>query len=211
MPAAVLSAVVFLIGVDLIEVKGMQQIYRERPIEFWVALITVATVVLMGVMQGIVLAMFLSLVSHTRHGYRPKNAVLVPAQPEGWQAKPVTTQAQFLPGLLVYRFSHGMYYANAEQLSEQVTKLALEAKPPLVWFCIDATAVDDIDYSAAAVLRSLYGLLKEHGIRLLFSEVSLEVYSQLERSGIPDLVGQDAFYATDGAVISAYRQKLGLA
>jgi high affinity sulfate transporter 1 len=210
MPTAVLSAVVFLIGVDLIEVKGMWQIYRERPIEFWVALITVATVVFMGVKQGIVLAMTLSLVSHTRHGYRPKNTVLVPTHPEGWQAKPVSTQAQFLPGLLIYRFSHGMYYANAELLAEQVTKLAQEAKTPLVWFCIAATAVDDIDYSAAAVLRSLYSLLKEHGIRLVFAEVSLEVYSQLERSGITDLVGQDAFYATEGAVISAYHQKMGL-
>ena len=72
MPAAVLSAVVFLICVHLIDVKGMRRIYRERPAEFWVALITAATVVLVGVKQGILLAMFLSLVSHTRHGYRPQ-------------------------------------------------------------------------------------------------------------------------------------------
>ncbi len=83
-------------------------------------------------------------------------------------------------------------------LSEEVTRLAQEAKPPLVWFCIDAAAVDDVDYSAAAVLRSLYGLLQKHGIRLVFSEVSDEVYAQLERSGITDLVGQDAFYDRRG-------------
>ena len=57
--------------------------------EFWVALITAATVVLVGVKQGILLAMFLSLVSHTRHGYRPKNAVIVAAPPEGWKTQPV--------------------------------------------------------------------------------------------------------------------------
>ena len=201
MPAAVLSAVVFLIGVDLIDVKSMRQIYRERPAEFCVALITAATVVLVGVKEGILLAMFLSLVSHTRHGYHPKNAVLVPAEPEGWQAKHLATQAQFLPGLLVYRFSHGMYYANAELLSEQVARLAKEANPPLVWFCINA---------AAATLRSLHSILKELGIRLTFFEVADEVYAQLERSGITDLVGKDAFYATGGALVSAYRQKLGL-
>jgi SulP family sulfate permease len=109
MPAAVLSAVVFLICVDLIDIKGMRRIYRERPWEFWVALITAATVVLVGVKQGILLAMFLSLVSHTRHGYRPKNAVIVAARLGGWKSQPVHTQAQMLPGLLVYRFSHGMY------------------------------------------------------------------------------------------------------
>ena len=205
MPVAVLSAIVFLICMDLIDVKGMRQIFRERPIEFGVALITAATVVLLGVEQGILLAMFLSLVSHTRHGYQPRNAVIVAAQPEGRKAEPVSTRGQLLPGLLAYRFTHGMYYANAEQLSEEVTWLAKEAKPPLVWFCIDASAVDDIDYTAAATLRSLYAMLQEQGIRLIFYAVPGEVYAQLERSGITGLVGQDAFYATAGAVVSAYK------
>jgi sulfate permease, SulP family len=206
MPAAVLSAVVFLICVDLIDVKGMRRIYRERPWEFWVALITSATVVLVGVKQGILLAMFLSLLSHTRHGYLPKNAVIVPAKTEGWTALPVRTQAQMLPGLLVYRFSHGMYYANATLLSEQVTRLVREARPPLTWFCIDAAAVDDIDFTAAETLRTLYALLKEHNVRLIFSAVSDEVYGQLESSQIIDLVGRDAFYANDGAMIRAYKE-----
>jgi SulP family sulfate permease len=208
MPAAVLSAVVFLICVHLVDVKGMQNIYRERPAEFWVALITAATVVIVGVMQGIILAMFLSLVIHTRHGYRPKNAVMVKARSEGWKAQPVATQAQFLPGLLIYRFSHGMYYANVEVLSEEVTRLILEAKPGLDWFCIDAAAVDDVDFTAAAVLRSLYDFLKKQDVKLIFAEVAPEVYAQLKRSGIIDLVGQDAFHRTTGAVVRAYREKL---
>ncbi|MGA2027699.1 MAG: SulP family inorganic anion transporter [Syntrophobacteraceae bacterium] len=205
MPGAVLSAVVFLIGLDLVDVSGMRQIFRERPAEFGVALITAATVVFVGVEQGILLAMFLSLVSHTRHGYRPKNTVIVAAQPEGWKTEPVATQGQLLPGLLAYRFNHSMYYANAELLSEEVSWLVKEANPPLVWLCISAAAVDDIDYTAAATLRSLYGILKEQGIRLIFFEVSDEVYAQLERSGITELVGKDAFYATGAAVFSAYK------
>jgi len=205
LPGAVISAVVFLIGLDLIDVSGMRQIFRERPVEFGVALITAATVVLVGVEQGILLAMFLSLVSHTRHGYRPKNAVIVEAQPEGWKTEPVATRSQLLPGLLAYRFNHSMYYANAEQMFEEVSRLAKEANPPLVWFCIGAGAVDDIDYTAAATLRSLYALLREQGIRLIFFEVSDEVYAQLERSGITGLVGKDAFYASGAAVFSAYK------
>jgi MFS superfamily sulfate permease-like transporter len=205
MPGAVLSAVVFRIGLDLIDVSGMRQVFRERPAEFWVALITAATVVFAGVEKGIVLAMFLSLVSHTRHGYRPKNAVIVPAQPDGWKTRPVATIGQFLPGLLAYRFTHGMYYANTGQMSQEVRMLVREATPPLVWFCIDAAAIDDIDFTAAAALRSLYALLQEQGIRLIFFEVSDSVYAQLERSAITALVGKDAFYATGGAALSAYK------
>jgi SulP family sulfate permease len=209
MPDAVLSAVVFLICIGLIDIKGMSGIYRERPWEFWVALMTAATVVLVGVEQGILLAMLLSLFSHTRHGYHPKNEVIVPADPEGWQFQPVSTQAQYLPGLMVYRFTHGMYYANAELLSQEVTRLAQEANPPLVWFCLEASAVDDIDYSAAATLRSLQSFLKTKGIRLVFADVSPEVKAELVHSKITDLVGQDALYATVALVIKDYRQKMG--
>lgn len=206
MPTAVLSTVVFLICVDLIQVRGMCHIYRERPWEFWVALITAITVVLVGVKQGILLAMFLSLLVHTRHGYQPKNALVVPAQPEGWKTAPVHTRAQILPGLLIYRFSHGMYYANAQMLSEEVTRLVQEAKPALVWFCLDAGAVDDIDFSAAATLRRLQTLLKERGVRLVFSHVSDDVYGQLERSEITDLVGRDAFFSGNAEVMLAYKE-----
>jgi SulP family sulfate permease len=130
----------------------------------------------------------------------------VAAQPGGWKIEPVRTRAQMLPGLLIYRFSHGMYYANAQMLSEEVTKLVKEAKPALAWFCIDAGAVDDVDYSAAATLRRLQAHLKERGIRLVFSEVSTDVYRQLQRSEITDLVGQDAFFAQNGEVIQAYKE-----
>jgi MFS superfamily sulfate permease-like transporter len=204
----VLSAVVFLIGVMLIDVKGMRRIYQERPAEFWVALITALVVVFVGVMQGIVLAMILSLVSHTRHGYRPKNG-LIASGPEGWKIQPVGTQTRILPGLMVYRFSHGMYYANARLLTEEVTRLVRDAQPPLVWFCIDAAAVDDIDYTAAATLRSLHTLLKKQGTRLVFSEVSDHVYAQLECSGIRELLGEDAFYATVASVVRHYEESRG--
>ena len=68
MPGAVLSAVVFLIGTELVDIRGMKRIYMERPWEFWVAIITAAVVVFVGVEQSILLAIVLSLVAHTRHG-----------------------------------------------------------------------------------------------------------------------------------------------
>ena len=76
MPEAVLSSVVFLIGIELVDAKGMRRIFAERPAEFWVALITALVVIFIGVEQGILLAIVLSILIHTRHGYKPKNAVL---------------------------------------------------------------------------------------------------------------------------------------
>jgi MFS superfamily sulfate permease-like transporter len=108
---------------------------------------------------------------------------------------------------MVYRFSHSMYYANAQQFSEQVLELANGADPGLSWFCIDAAAIDDLDYSAAATLRSTYGVLKEKGIRLVFVLVGDDVRAELDRFGITDLVGRDAFFATGDEALTAYASR----
>ncbi len=209
MPEAVLSAVVFLIGVDLIDIKGMRKIFVEARSEFWVALITAVAVVFVGVEQGILLAMVLALLDHVRRGYRPKNTVVVATKAGGFHTVPVNQPAQFDPGLLIYRFSHSMYYANVQAFSEEVLALVKDAQPPLSWFCIDAAAIDDVDFSAAATLRSTYDILKEQGIRLVFAAVADDVKAELGRFGITELVGKDAFYATGDDLLIAFREKTG--
>jgi SulP family sulfate permease len=208
MPEAVLSAVVFLIGVDLIDIEGMQKIFRERRSEFWVALITALMVIFVGVEQGIILAIVLSLIDHTRRGYRPKNALLIPTESGVMKPQPVASEVQALPGLLIYRFTHSMYYANAEQLSEEITQLAKNADPPLHWLCLDASAVDDVDFSAAETLRSLFGVLKDKGIRLVVAQV-MDDLEEGSRYHLDQLFGADAFYETLDDVLNAYRQQTG--
>jgi MFS superfamily sulfate permease-like transporter len=204
MPEAVLSSVVFLIGVELVDASGMRRIFAERPVEFWVALITALVVIFIGVEQGILLAILLSILIHIRHGYKPKNALLSVDSSGRPHMVPVSSHAQALPGLMIYRFHHSMYYANAELLSQEVLELVTSAEPALSWFCIDATAVDDIDFSAAATLRETYKLLKEKGIRLVMAEVSDEIRQELDKSEITDLIGKDAFYESLSDVEAAF-------
>jgi MFS superfamily sulfate permease-like transporter len=208
MPNAVLSAVVFLIGVELIDVKGMRKILIQRPSEFWVALITALVVIFVGVEQGILLAMVLSLIEHVRRSYRSKNVIVVTDKEGSWHLLPVNTPEQMRPGLLVYRFAHTMYYANAQQLAEQVVDLANGAQPPLVWFCIEASAVADVDFTAASTLRDIHGILKSQGIRLVFCNVIDLVKAELDRYELTYLFGENAFYGTISTVISAYEKRL---
>ena len=206
MPDAVLSAVVFLIGIDLIDIAGMKSIYEQRRLEFWVALITALMVVFVGVEQGILLAIVLSLIDHTRRGYRPKNVVLVPSESGVLRAQPVATGAQAVPGLMIYRFTHSMYYANAQQLSEEITDLVNQADPPLRWFCLDASAVDDVDYSAADTLGSLFGFLKEKGVRLVVAQVLDDVREE-SRYKLREIYGDDAVYDTLDDVVQDYQRQ----
>ena len=207
MPSAVLSTVVFLIGIELIDIRGMRRIFFERPWEFWVALITTLAVILAGVGQGIITAMFLSIVAHTRHGYRPKNAVIKADEKERFRPVPVSSPEQLAPGLMVYRFTHSLYYANTEQLSREVMELAGGARPKLHWFCIAAGAIDDVDFSAAETLRSIANELKDRGIRLVMSDVSEHVREELDRSLLTELIGKESYYVTLTDVLRAYRPK----
>ncbi|MDD2541030.1 MAG: SulP family inorganic anion transporter [Desulfuromonadaceae bacterium] len=207
LPGVVLSAVVFLIGVELIDVKGMKKIYAERPWEFWVALITAAVVVFVGVEQSILLAIVLSLVVHTRHGYLVNNMLIVPDKIQGWQQQPVSSRGQVVPGLMIYRFMHNMYYANSQVLNDEIVELARTADPPLSWFCIDATAVNDVDFTAAETLRALHATLETQGIKLVVCEIVAEVRNEFERSKLTDLFGRDSFFQTPAAVVTAFGQR----
>ncbi|MDA8085148.1 MAG: SulP family inorganic anion transporter [Nitrospiraceae bacterium] len=207
LPGAALSAVVFLIGIELIDIGGMRKIFFERPWEFWVALITALIVIFAGVEQGIGTAMFLSIVAHTRHGYRPRNAVIRADGEERFRPVPVSSPEQLAPGLMVYRFTHSMYYANTEQLSREVMELVEGARPGLHWFCIDAGAIDDVDFSAAETLRLIAGDFRDRGIRLVLAEVSEHVREELDRSQLTRLIGKDAYYLTLADVLRAYLQE----
>jgi len=207
LPMAVLSAVVFLIGMELIDISGMRRIYKERPWEFWVATITAITVVFVGVEQSILLAAVLSLMVHTRHGYLVNNMLLFPDTTHGWHQQPVATRVQYLPGLMIYRFMHNIYYANSQLLKDEIVRLVTTADPPLSWFCIDASAINDIDFTASDSLRTVYNILTGYGVRLIICEVIDEVREELERSELVNLLGEEAFFQTPDAVISAFQQR----
>jgi high affinity sulfate transporter 1 len=207
MPQAVLASVVFLIGVRLVDVKGMRLVYRRRPVEFWVALITAAIVVLWGVEQGIVLAIALSIVAHLRHSYRPHDRVMIMTPGGLPAAAPLDGRAQLAPGLVVYRFGANVYYANAGRLATEIDRLVDGADPPLVWFCLNAAAIGDIDFSGSAVLQRLQSDLAKRGVALVLCNVHDEVRAELDRDGLTAQIGVERLFSDVEAVVTAFHER----
>ena len=209
MPNAVLAAVVFLIGIELVDVAGMKRILKVRPDEFAVALATAVAVVVVGVEQGIILAIVLSVLDHLRNSYRPVTSVMVPTGGDpDWRQVPLTEGARTLPGLMVYRFAGGLYYANANHLVEELVGVVDEAEAagePLRWLCLDAVVINDIDYSGGEALRQIHGALADHGVRLVVAEPLPQVRAELERYGLAQLLGEDAIYPTLSDAVAAFR------
>lgn len=203
LPLAALAAVVFLIGIELIDVAGMRRIYALRRGEFVVALLTAAAVVFVGVEQGIVLAIVASIVDHLRHSYAPHSSVLVKSAAGHWQSRPISAGLRTAEGLVVYRFGTSLYFANASTLVADISALAQHGSP-LTWLCLDGAAIGDVDYSAATVLIRVHQQLRQHGIRLVLSNTIGPVRHQLDRYGITAAVGADAYFDTAGEALDAF-------
>jgi MFS superfamily sulfate permease-like transporter len=203
LPDAALAAVVFLIAVELIDVKGMRRILAIRKHEYAVALLTTAAVVGLGVEYGIVLAVVASIVDHLRHSYSPLNIVLVKSPAGHWHAAPVEPGARTEEGLVVYRFGTSLYYANAAKLLEDVTALAVHGGK-LRWLVFDCAAIGDIDYTASTVLTQMVEHLHQRQVRLVMSSVLDPVRQQLDRYGISATLGADAYYDSPGEALEAF-------
>lgn len=210
LPNAALAAVVFLIAIELIDVKGMRRILACRRNEFGIALLTTAAVVVLGVEQGIAIAVIASIIEHLRHSYRPLNSVLVKSPAGHWQQNPVLPSSRTEAGLVVYRFGSSLYYANASRLIDDVTALAAEGDP-LRWMILDGAAIGDVDYTAAAVLTRVVTHLRSRDIRFGLSTILAPVREQLDRYGISDTLGPDAYYDTPGEALEAFHAADGSA
>jgi MFS superfamily sulfate permease-like transporter len=203
LPVAALAAVVFLIGVQLVDVPGMRRVLSARRDEFIVALLTAAAVVALGVQDGIILAIAASVIDHLRHSYRPLSSVLVKSPAGHWESVPVAPGARTEPGLVVYRFGTGLYYANASRLVADITALT-SAGRPLRWLVLDAAAIGDIDYTAASVLGRAIKQLHARQIRLVLTSLLAPVRQQLDRYGLSGTAGPDAYYDSPGEALEAY-------
>ena len=203
LPDAALAAVVFLIAIGLIDVKGMRSIRAVRKREWAVALIATAAVVVLGVEYGIVVAVVASIVDHLRHSYSPLNSVLVKSPAGRWQPVPVLPGARTEDGLVVYRFGTSLYYANASRLLDDITVLVGQGGP-LRWLVLDCAAIGDVDYTASGVLARVIEHVQRRHIRFAVSTVLGPVRQQLDQYGISKALDPAAYYDTPGAAQAAF-------
>ncbi|MEU7811613.1 SulP family inorganic anion transporter [Pseudonocardia sp. NPDC049154] len=204
LPLAALAAVVFLIGVELVDVAGLRRILAVRRAEFGVALLTAVAVIVLGVEDGILIAVVVSIVDHLRHSYSPHNAVLVKSPAGHWRSEPITLGARTSGGLVVYRFGSGMYFANAARVVADIETL-LAAGPDLHWFCLDAAAIGDVDFTASTVLAGVFARLRARGVHVVASNLAVGVRTELERYGL----SPDAWYDTSGEALADYAKEHG--
>ena len=209
LPRCVLAAIVFVVAIHLVDLRALRDIRRESPGEFALAATTAIVVVLVGVEEGIVLAMVMSLFRIVHHSYRPHTAVLEKGEGGIWQLTPVVPGAQTEPGLAIYRFGAALFYANAGRFAEELRLLAGPKPSSLRWLVVDAGAITHVDYSAARVVRELHQDLAQRGVELAFAHVQSDLRPDLDRHHLTDMIGADRIFDTLHQALASYHNLVG--
>jgi high affinity sulfate transporter 1 len=211
LPNSALAAVVISAAIGLVEVAGVRKLYRLRRSEFVLSIVCFLGVAVLGVIQGIFIAVGLALLNFIRRAWYPYDAVLGRVEDlKGYHDVSRYPDAKQVPGLLLYRWDAPLFFANAEQFADRL-KLAVASSPtPVRWVIVAAEPVTDLDTTAADVLRRLDEELAADGIDLRFAELKDPVKDRLKRYGLFDRLGDDHFYPTVGTGVGAYLDAMGV-
>ncbi|MEP7036482.1 MAG: SulP family inorganic anion transporter [Dermatophilaceae bacterium] len=206
MPNSVLGAIVFLIGIDLIDVRGLRRIASRRKSEFVIALLTAVVVCAIGVEQGIVLAIIVSILEVIRRHYQPKDFVVSVSESGEQSYAPAVPGAQSEPGLVIFRYDSDLFYANANRFVDSVETIIDKAPDPVRWLILDAESVDDVDYSAGVSMNGLLDYLLARHVTLALAGADAGLIDTLRAYDLLDRIGTDHLHDSIASALDAFHK-----
>ncbi len=205
LPTSALAAVVIASAIGLIEITDLRRIYRIQRWEFWLSIACTVGVVLLGAIAGIGLAIVIAVIEFLWDGWRPHSAVLGRAEGlKGYHDLQRHPEARRIPGLVLFRWDAPLFFANAEWFRDRMLDAVAASPTPVRWLVVAAEPITSVDVTAADVLAELDDTLRDAGIELCFAEMKGPVKDKLKRFGLFAQFGEQTFFPTVGAAVSAY-------
>lgn len=204
-PTSALAGVVIAAAISLAEVRGVVRIARLEPVEFALSVVCSLGVVILGVLQGIGLAIGVAVLAFLWQSWRPHWAVLGRVDDvAGYHDVSRHPEAMRIPGLVLFRWDAPLFFANAELFAEQVNTIIETTRDPVRVFVVAAEPVTHVDLTAADMLDDLRQRLESRGIELAFAEMKGPVKDHLRRLGVFDRFGAERFHVTLAQAVGAY-------
>ena len=205
MPQPVLAAVVIAASISLFDSAALWHFWVTRKSEFALAVVSILGVAFVGVLEGIVIAVVISVFQVFERAWRPYHAVLGQVeQLPGYHDTKRYPAAQQIPGLIILRWDAPLFFANANIFRDLVRKLVAEAAPKPRWVLITAEPVTDVDTTAAEMLEDLDLELNAANIHLAFAEVKDPVKEKIVRYGLLEIIAKQHFYPTIDVAVAAF-------
>jgi high affinity sulfate transporter 1 len=205
LPNAALAAVVIGSAIGLLEITDLGRIYRIQQWEFWLSIVCLVGVAVLGAIPGIGLAIAIAVIEFLWDGWRPHSAVLGRAEGvRGYHDVTRYPDARQIPGLVLFRWDAPLFFANAELFKQRVLDAVANAPTKAHWIVVTAEPVTSVDVTAADALAELQTALNEAGIELCFAELKDPVKDKLKRFGLFARIGEQRFFSTISAAVESY-------
>jgi sulfate permease, SulP family len=212
LPTVALGAIIIVASLGLIDIAAFRFLRKVRRFEFLLAIVTTLGVLTVGVLQGILVAVVLSLINVIYHISRPHDALLDEVDASGGTVyRGVTDKETALtePGLIVYRFDAPLVFANAAFFTERLEDLIANAGEGLKCVIFDVEAISDFDSTAAEALENLDVNLERLGVELWIARANKPLRDLLQVTGLTARIGEDNIYPSVRAAVLEYHARFG--
>ncbi len=215
-PMAALGGVVVFAAIRLVDVGELRRIAAFRRSELLIALTTAGSVLVLGVLPGIGVAISLSIVEVLRRVARPHDGILgyAPDVP-GMHDVDDYPSAKLVPGLVVYRYDAPLFFANADNFVRRALAAVDDSASPVEWFLLNAEANTEVDMTGVDALEEVRRTLAERGVVFAMARVKQDLREMLSAAGFLESVGEDRIFLTlptaVAAYVDAYRDRHGVA
>ncbi|HEY2332066.1 MAG TPA: SulP family inorganic anion transporter [Acidimicrobiales bacterium] len=205
LPQSALAAVVIAAALSLLNVGALRRYASVRRSALVLSLTASIGVIALGVLQGIVVAILLSVLMFFRRNWWPHGAVIGQVDGlDGWHSVEAFPDATETAEVILYRWEAPLFFANAGAFRDQVHRLVHERKP--AWFVLVCEAITDVDVTAAGMLEQLDNELNADGVHLAFVEMRTRLQGLVKRYGLFSTLDADHFYPSIEAALAAIKE-----
>ncbi|MBY0280126.1 SulP family inorganic anion transporter [Candidatus Binatia bacterium] len=191
LPVPILAAVVFLAVKDMIDVRALRHLRHVNKIEYAVALVSLAGVLVFGILVGLLLAAIFSVVMLLRWAANPHTAVLgrIPGTDRFGDVERHPHNETF-PGVLIFRVEGGIFYFNADSVKDQFLARVAQQGTGLGLVIFDLSSSPQVDLAGIRMLGELHDRLAERGVVLEVTEAHQQVRELLRAEGMESRFGK---------------------
>ena len=207
LPAATLGAVVIVAVSGLFDLAGLRRAWQIRREDFVMGIIALVGVLALGVLEGLLIAVGVSLVALVYHATLPHRAVLgyVPDDRSFRDIERFDTVTT--PGVIVYRFDAPLFFANCRRLRDDVSELVRAAPDPVETVVLDAGAITFLDTTGSSILLELLTRLARLNVRLMVARAHGQVRDVMDASGITAALGPTGLAPTVRAAMESRQER----
>lgn len=204
MPGATLAAVVIVYSMGLIKPSDFLAIFKVRKMEFQWALVAFLGVIFLGTLDGILVAIGLSILALGRRMITPEVYELARIPGTGFfeRRSAEHPEDETFPGLLMARIEDRIFFANAQYISARLRALVEESEPRVV--ALDMRAVPDLEYTALKMLIEGAKRMKERGVSVWLVRLNPAVLEVVQRSDLAEVLGPERLYPSLELAMEAY-------